>query len=117
MPLYWPTGLPFAQHGLIVNRRTVVISDTGNKADRLGLVVIGNRMVGHRFCAELVARVGHQQHRIHVLCQEPCLAYDRIGRSPYFSGASIDDLMLGHIESIRPHRIYSAGLDQFRHPH
>ena len=90
-------------------------------------------MVGHRFCAELVARVGHQQHRIHVLCQEPRLVYDRVGRSPYFSGASIDDLMLGHIESIvqdstsfaihieesyrgirAPHKIKSASSDCMR---
>ena len=111
----------------------MIISDTGNKANRLGLVVIGNRMVEHRFCAELVARVGHQQYRVHVLCQESHLAYDRVGCSPYFSGASIDDLMLGHIESIvqdstsfairikeryhgtrAPHKIKSASSDCMR---
>ena len=78
----------------------MIISDTGNKADRLGLVVIGTRMVGHRLCVELVACVGHQQYRIHVLCQKPRLAYGRVGRSPYFFGTSIDDLMLGRIKPV-----------------
>ena len=62
-------------------------------------------MVGHRFCEEMVARGGQQQFRIHVFCEEPRLAYDRVGLSKYFSGTPVADLMLGKIEWYQEHGI------------
>lgn len=82
-----------------------MIADHDNNPNRPDLVVIGNGMVGHRFCEELVARGGHQQFRIHVFCEEPRLAYDRVGLSKYFAGATVDDLMLGRIEWYQQHGI------------
>ena len=73
--------------------------------NRPHLVVIGNGMVGHRFCEEMVARDGQQQFRIHVFCEEPRLAYDRVGLSKYFSGTPVADLMLGTIEWYQEHGI------------
>ena len=73
--------------------------------NRPHLVVVGNGMVGHRFCEEMVARDGQQQFRIHVFCEEPRLAYDRVGLSKYFSGTPVADLMLGKIEWYQEHGI------------
>ncbi len=74
-------------------------------SNRPHLVVVGNGMVGHRFCEEMVARDGQQQFRIHVFCEEPRLAYDRVGLSKYFSGTPVADLMLGKIEWYQEHGI------------
>ena len=74
-------------------------------SNRPHLVVVGNGMVGHRFCEEMAARDGQQQFRIHVFCEEPRLAYDRVGLSKYFSGTPVADLMLGKIEWYQEHGI------------
>ena len=74
-------------------------------SSRPHLVVVGNGMVGHRFCEEMVARGGQQQFHIHVFCEEPRLAYDRVGLSKYFSGTPVADLMLGKIEWYQEHGI------------
>jgi nitrite reductase (NADH) large subunit len=59
------------------------------------LVVIGNGMVGHRFCDELTKRGGAQRYQIIVLGEEPRPAYDRVNLSKYFEGKTADDLSLG----------------------
>jgi len=59
------------------------------------LVIIGNGMVGHRLCAELVERGGAQRYQIIVLGEEPRPAYDRVNLSKYFSGKTADDLAIG----------------------
>ena len=82
-----------------------MIAPNDNNPDRPHLVVVGNGMVGHRFCEEMVARDGQQQFRIHVFCEEPRLAYDRVGLSKYFSGTPVADLMLGTIEWYQEHGI------------
>ncbi|HVU96689.1 MAG TPA: nitrite reductase large subunit NirB [Puia sp.] len=55
------------------------------------VVVIGNGMVGHRFCEKL--RVSGQ-FRIVVFGEEPRPAYDRVHLSEYFNGKSASDLAL-----------------------
>jgi nitrite reductase (NADH) large subunit len=68
--------------------------------DRRRVVVIGNGMVGHRF-VELASGDGGGGHEITTFCEEPRLAYDRVGLSSYFAGKSADDLALGRIEAYR----------------
>src|SRR5579871_2759630 len=55
------------------------------------VVVIGNGMVGHRFCEKLRAA---GEFRIVVFGEEPRPAYDRVHLSEYFAGKSAADLAL-----------------------
>ncbi|HEY4338252.1 MAG TPA: nitrite reductase large subunit NirB [Puia sp.] len=55
------------------------------------VVVIGNGMVGHRFCEKL--RISGQ-FKIIVFGEEPRPAYDRVHLSEYFNGKSASDLAL-----------------------
>ncbi|MEM7159427.1 MAG: nitrite reductase large subunit NirB [Myxococcota bacterium] len=57
------------------------------------IVVVGNGMVGHRFCERLVEQGIQQRHRVVVFGEEPWSAYDRVHLSEYF--ASRDPLELG----------------------
>ncbi|HEV2479723.1 MAG TPA: nitrite reductase (NAD(P)H), partial [Puia sp.] len=54
-------------------------------------VVIGNGMVGHRFCEKLKSK---GLYRIIVFGEEPRPAYDRVHLSEYFNGKSASDLSL-----------------------
>jgi len=56
------------------------------------VVVIGNGMVGHKFCEKLMAAASVFQ--IVVFGEEPRPAYDRVHLSEYFSGRSAHDLSL-----------------------
>src|SRR5579872_3487737 len=55
------------------------------------VVVIGNGMVGHRFCEKLRSK---GLYRIVVFGEESRFAYDRVHLSEYFSGKSAADLSL-----------------------
>ncbi len=56
------------------------------------VVVVGNGMVGHRFCEKLKA--SGEPFQIVVFGEEPRPAYDRVHLSEYFSGKSASDLSL-----------------------
>ena len=56
------------------------------------VVVIGNGMVGHKFCGKLMAEPAAYQ--IVVFGEEPRPAYDRVHLSDYFNGKSAGDLSL-----------------------
>jgi len=58
------------------------------------LVVIGNGMVGHRFCERLTDAGGAQRWDVTCLGEEPRVAYDRVHLSEFFSGRAADDLAL-----------------------
>src|SRR4051812_48781700 len=47
------------------------------------VVVVGNGMVGHRFCERLVALDPDRRSRIVTFCEEPRPAYDRVNLSKY----------------------------------
>ncbi|HEX3393557.1 MAG TPA: nitrite reductase large subunit NirB [Acidimicrobiales bacterium] len=61
---------------------------------RRTLVVVGNGMVGHKLLEVLVERGATAEWDIVTFCEEPRLAYDRVGLSSFFSGATADDLCL-----------------------
>ena len=57
------------------------------------VVVIGNGMVGYKFCEKLISKKV-QGLSITVFGEEMRPAYDRVHLSEYFSGKSADDLLL-----------------------
>ncbi|WP_200975848.1 nitrite reductase large subunit NirB [Echinicola sp. 20G] len=58
------------------------------------IVVIGNGMVGYKFCEKLVSQNSNRDFEITVFGEEPWPAYDRVHLSAYFSGSTADDLIM-----------------------
>ena len=56
------------------------------------VVVIGNGMVGYKFCEKLLAK--STTFHLVVFGEEPRVAYDRVHLSEYFSGKTADDLLM-----------------------
>ncbi|WP_109830681.1 nitrite reductase large subunit NirB [Reichenbachiella versicolor] len=56
------------------------------------IVVIGNGMVGYKFCEKLRAAAGKDQFEITVFGEEPHVAYDRVHLSEYFTNPSVEHL-------------------------
>lgn len=63
------------------------------------VVVIGNGMVGYKFCEKLVAKEKSRKHfTLTVFGEEPRVAYDRVHLSAYFAGKTAEDLTLAPID-------------------
>jgi nitrite reductase (NADH) large subunit len=62
--------------------------------DKRTIIVVGNGMVGHRFCSLLRESRGGEAPRLIVFGNEPRPAYDRVHLTEYFSGKSAEDLEL-----------------------
>ncbi len=60
----------------------------------MNIVVIGNGMVGYKFCAKLIAKASPNQFNITVFGEETRPAYDRVHLSEYFAGKSAEDLTM-----------------------
>ena len=59
------------------------------------IVVIGNGMVGYKFCEKLRKKAGSDHfYQVTVFGEEPRPAYDRVHLSAYFSGTTADELTL-----------------------
>lgn len=58
------------------------------------LIVVGNGMVGHKYIEFLIEHPDYQHYQITTFSQEPRLAYDRVQLSAYFSGSTVEDLMM-----------------------
>ena len=58
------------------------------------LVIIGNGMVGYKFCEKLIAKSQPGQFEITVFGEEIRPAYDRVHLSKFFSGKSAEELSL-----------------------
>ncbi|WP_373513979.1 nitrite reductase large subunit NirB [Persicitalea sp.] len=66
------------------------------------IVVVGNGMVGYKFCEKLLGRIesqaeSHFEYNVTVFGEEPRAAYDRVHLSSYFDGKSADDLLLAPV--------------------
>src|SRR6185369_6442799 len=68
---------------------------------RKTVVVIGNGMVGHRFCERLVEYDQVSQYRIVTFCEESRAAYDRVGLTSFFASRSAKTLMLANLDWYR----------------
>ena len=69
------------------------------------VVVIGNGMVGQRFCEKLVDYDSAEQYRIVTFCEEPRAAYDRVGLTSFFAHRDAEQLMLAKLEWYAKHGI------------
>ena len=58
------------------------------------VIVVGNGMVGYKFCEKFIAKSGQEEYQLTVFGEEPRRAYDRVHLSEYFAGKSADDLSL-----------------------
>ena len=58
------------------------------------IVVIGNGMVGHRFCERLVEFDVERAFKIVTFCEEPRPAYDRVNLTKYFEHRKAEKLAL-----------------------
>ncbi len=65
---------------------------------RQNIVVIGNGMVGQRFCERLVEFDTRRQYRIVTFCEEPRAAYDRVGLTSFFAHRDAEQLMMARHE-------------------
>lgn len=61
---------------------------------KLRVVVVGNGMVGHRFCSDLTEHPEAHRVELTVIGDEPRAAYDRVQLTHYFDAGSVDPLML-----------------------
>jgi nitrite reductase (NADH) large subunit len=70
-----------------------------NTTSNIHVVVVGNGMVGYKFCEKLLGRKkDDQQIILTVFGEEPRVAYDRVHLSEYFAGKTADDLTLAGVE-------------------
>ncbi len=69
------------------------------------VVVIGNGMVGLRFCEKLVEFDTDHQYRIVTFCEEPRAAYDRVGLTSFFAHRDAEKLMLARMDWYRENGI------------
>jgi nitrite reductase (NADH) large subunit len=67
------------------------------------VVVIGNGMVGYKFCEKLLAK--STAFNLVVFGEEPRVAYDRVHLSEYFGGKTADDLLMAPTQWYRDHGI------------
>ena len=58
------------------------------------IVIIGNGMVGYKFCEKIVAKAKPNEFKLTVFGEEVRPAYDRVHLSEFFSGKSANDLLL-----------------------
>lgn len=62
------------------------------------IVVVGNGMVGYKFCEKLIAKAGVDKFEITVYGEEPRVAYDRVHLSSYFDGKTVEDLTMAPLQ-------------------
>ena len=62
------------------------------------IVVVGNGMVGLRFCEQLIAFDERRRYRIVTFCEESRAAYDRVGLTNFFAHRDAEKLMLARRE-------------------
>jgi nitrite reductase (NADH) large subunit len=72
---------------------------------RTRIVVIGNGMVGYKFCEKLLDKHGAAGLAITVFGEERRPAYDRVQLTQYFSGKTADELTLAGRDWYEKHGI------------
>lgn len=77
----------------------------GHSPAPLNVVVIGNGMVGHRFCEKLVEFDAERRYRIVTFCEEPRAAYDRVALTSFFAHRDAEKLVLARLDWYREHGI------------
>ena len=70
------------------------------------VAVIGNGLVGHRFCEKLVEFDRDREYKIVTFCEEPRPAYDRVHLTSYFEHRDAGRLMVARLDWYR-----NSGID------
>lgn len=78
---------------------------SNGRARRRSIVVIGNGMVGQRFCEKLIEFDTTQRYRIVTFCEEPRAAYDRVGLTSFFAHRDAEKLMMQRREWYEDHGV------------
>ena len=58
------------------------------------IIVVGNGMVGYKFCEKFVAQASHTEYKLIVFGEEPRVAYDRVHLSEFFEDGDAERLSL-----------------------
>ena len=58
------------------------------------VIVVGNGMVGYKFCEKFVAKVDQGSFKLIVFGEEPRVAYDRVHLSEYFENGDAERLSM-----------------------
>lgn len=58
------------------------------------IIVLGNGMVGYKFCEKMVSKGALKDFQMTVFGEEPRPAYDRVNLTSYFSGKTVEELTL-----------------------
>jgi len=58
------------------------------------IIVVGNGMVGYKFCEKLASHPNFKAFEVTVFGEEPRRAYDRVHLSEYFAGKTAEDLSM-----------------------
>lgn len=80
---------------------TISSGSTSKTPRQRTVVVIGNGMVGQRFCEKLIEFDSQRRYRIVTFCEEPRAAYDRVGLTSFFAHRDAEKLMLQRTEWYR----------------
>src|ERR1700760_1262307 len=78
-----------------------MISQSHASSNQRTVVVIGNGMVGQRFCERLIEFDKDREWKIVTFCEEPRAAYDRVGLTSFFAHRDAQKLMLARLEWYR----------------
>ena len=96
--LWMNTMIHAANNTLRHQRATTALPPAKADRPRKTVVVIGNGMVGLRFCEKLVEFDTAGEYRIVTFCEEPRAAYDRVGLTTFFAHRDAEKLMLARRE-------------------
>ncbi|MEG8945767.1 nitrite reductase large subunit NirB [Rosettibacter firmus] len=73
--------------------------------DKPKIIIIGNGMVGYKFCEKLIEKSGKDYFDIKIFGEEPKLAYNRVNLTKYFYDKNEDDFILAPEEWYRENNI------------
>ena len=80
-------------------------SSPARRGGQKTVVVVGNGMVGLRFCERLVEFDATGTYRVVTFCEEPRAAYDRVGLTTFFAHRDAEKLMLARQDWYHEHGI------------
>lgn len=91
--IFWETKNSF-DTCFLCQRMLAGIFKTGKTHSMKKIIVVGNGMVGYKFCEKLISKAQPNQFELIVFGEETRPAYDRVHLSEYFAGKSADDLLM-----------------------
>jgi nitrite reductase (NADH) large subunit len=77
---------------------SIAPSSRNGSSRKRNVIVIGNGMVGQRFCEKLIEFDTSKRYRIVTFCEEPRAAYDRVGLTSFFAHRDAEQMMMQRME-------------------